>query len=111
MYKAVNNLHALEIPPHVVKPAKPLRQQHQYTYAVIRTHINAYRFSYLPRTIRGWNLLPAYIVCASSLDDVSNKLVMAVAQGIIVITYPKQTEYVCASPAVVPTTGQPLFIY
>ncbi len=111
MFKAVHGLHALEIPPYVHKPSKPLRQQHPHTYAVMRANVNAYRFSYLPRTIRGWNLLPSFIVCATSFDVFSNRLVTSIAQGIIVITYPKQVPYVCASPLVVPTTGQPLFIY
>ena len=51
------------------------RGSHAWKYIPISTSHNAYKFSFLPRTIIAWNQLPSIIVAAPSLDAFRSRLI------------------------------------
>ena len=44
-----------------------------------------YLYSYLPRTLRVWSILPAQLACTPSLECFKSRIVTAFATGTIVI--------------------------
>ncbi len=110
-YKTIHDKHALKVPPYIAQPAVQLRRHHSYTYNVVRSNVNAYRLAFFPRTIRVWNLLPSYIVCATSIESFTDLLNKAIQNGSVVIVFPKTVQYAHSSPLAVPTAGQPVYVY
>ncbi len=58
MWKSVNNQIAVHIPDHIHRPTEQSRGHHSHTYINVRSKTDGYKFSFYPRTIRCWNLLP-----------------------------------------------------
>ena len=111
MYKTIHELHAGVMPDYVTRPAVSTRLHHEQCYNVLRSSVDAYRFSYLPRTIRGWNLLPGEIIQAPSVDCFKSRLTQAFTQGLIIVIYPKSTEYISMTWSGSLSAAQPLYIY
>ena len=78
---------------------------------LLRANIDLYRFSYYPRTIRTWNLLPSEIVAAQTIASFTAALTKAINDGRIVIIYPKASQYISAGIATGPTVAKPLHLY
>ena len=72
-YKTVNQTMALDIPQYLHKPQIATRSFHQNYFIPIQTNSDAYKFSYFPRTVRFWNLLPSIVVTASSIDPIQKQ--------------------------------------
>ena len=74
LYKAKNNLIALEIPSYYQQRHDETRLHHQSSYILpyIRTssHIN----SFYPKTINQWNALPAHAISSNSLTEFQNNI-------------------------------------
>ena len=51
------------------------RGSHAWKYIPISTSHDAYKFSFLPRTIIAWNQLPSIIITAPSLDAFRSRLI------------------------------------
>ena len=51
------------------------RGSHAWKYIPISTSLDAYKFSFLPRTIIAWNQLPSIIITAPSLDAFRSRLI------------------------------------
>ena len=62
LMKSIHNIHGHTLPPHVVKPARALRTRHTELYTNLRARTDAYKFSFLHRSIRAWNSLPPEII-------------------------------------------------
>ncbi len=69
MWKAVNNQLAVHIPDHIHRPTKQSRGHHPHTYINVSSKTDGYKFSFYPRTICCWNLLPESIFMAESADN------------------------------------------
>ena len=77
-FKSVNNLHGHSLPPYVTRQKRASKNHHTYSYHTLRARTDAYLHSFLPRTIRVWNMLPQEIVLAPSPESfraqLANKL-------------------------------------
>ena len=77
-FKSVNNLHGHSLPPYVTRQKRASKNHHTYSYHTLRARTDAYLHSFLPRTIRAWNMLPQEIVLAPSPESfraqLANKL-------------------------------------
>ena len=67
--KSVNNLHGHSLPPYVTRQKRASKNHHTYSYHTLRARTDAYLHSFLPRTIRAWNILPQEIVLAPSPES------------------------------------------
>jgi len=106
MYKAHNQLTQYTLPPYCKAPARPLKSHHQYSYQNIRARHDPYLYSYLPRTLRIWSILPTDLVCAPSIECFKSRIVVAINTGIIVVMPPRTTRSTGAAVA-----GQPLYVF
>ena len=67
MFKTVNGYAACTLPYDATSVPPTTRTSHQQQYSVPPSRGNTYKFSYFPRTLRVWNLLPANVVDAGAL--------------------------------------------
>ncbi len=111
MYKTVHELHNLEMPAYITTQSSSRRHHHSHMFDLLRANIDLYRFSYYPRTIRTWNLLPSEIVSAQTIASFTAALTKAICDGRIVIIYPKASQYISAGIATGPTVAKPLHLY
>ena len=82
---SVHKYHRLELQPYVTKPARTSKKHHSYSFQSIRAQSDQYLHSFLPRTIRTWNLLPQDTVTAPSPDTFRSRRVKSIKDGTIVI--------------------------
>ena len=71
-YKIVNNQLPMTLPPYYLRMQYHTRQYHQDHYIVPQSNTNGHKYSFYPRTIRDWNILPvslieSAILCSRSL--------------------------------------------
>ena len=86
LMKSINNIHGHTLPPHVVKPARALRTRHTESYANLRARTDAYKLSFLPRSIRAWYSLPPEIIAIQNPDSYRNAIATALRKGTIEMT-------------------------
>ena len=65
-------------------PYVPTR--HTESYANLRARTDAYKFSFLPRSIRAWNSLPPEIIAIQNPDSYRNAIATALRKGTIEMT-------------------------
>ena len=68
LYKIKYNLLNISLPQHLVVPCTRTRNSDPNKFVEIPTRINTYAYSFYPRVIRAWNLLPNEILRLSSID-------------------------------------------
>lgn len=68
-YKITNNLVKINIPPVFHPPTVRTRRSNQLKFIQPHSRINTYLYSFYPRSIRVWNLLPITIIRAPDLAD------------------------------------------
>ena len=68
LYKILHGESAVTIPEYVWQPALLTRQYHPNRFARLSTSTDAYKFSFLPRTIIEWNMLPADVILSPSTE-------------------------------------------
>ena len=61
VYKVHNQLTHYSLPIYCVPPASALKGHHKYSYQSIRALHDSYLYSFVPRTIRMWSILPVNI--------------------------------------------------
>ena len=88
-YKTVNGLVSLPIPEYVIPKARILRGEHPHQYTTVQTRTDPFRFSYYPRTIRCWNLLPVTLVTLPLVDSFKKGLYTALENGSLHMVPPK----------------------
>ena len=69
LYKIKYNLLNISLPQHLVVPCTQTRNSDPNKFVQIPTRINTYAYSFYPRVIRAWNLLPNEILRLSSIDN------------------------------------------
>ena len=68
-YKITHQLVAINFS-NVLIPLDPrTRHSHDFGFRHIYSHVNSYKFSFLPRTIVQWNLLPVNVVSCDTVDS------------------------------------------
>ena len=90
LWKAVNNQVAMSIPPHI-KPSKSQSRGHNHIFINISARIDNYKYSFFPKTICCWNLLPPTIVQSNTTDQFTNSLSKKVHAGHICVREPKES--------------------
>ena len=78
MSKTVCGHHKYTMPPYIVKPVRRMKSHHTYSFQNLRSRTDAYAYSFLPRTVRGWNQLPEEIASQSKPATFRTKLVKAI---------------------------------
>ena len=76
LYKTIKGTSACNILAYIHPHSTSLRASHDQQYRVPHTTnpIDAYTYSFFPRTIRIWNILPAALVHASTIEGFKNGL-------------------------------------
>ena len=69
-------------------PTRPLKSHHLHSYQTTRAMHDHYLYSYLPRTLRDWSILPVQIAYAPSLECFKSRIVTAFGTGTIIIMPP-----------------------
>ena len=68
LFKTLRGLAACNIPPYINPHTTTNRASHSNYFHVQIPHSDTYRFSIYPRTARIWNLLPAALIHAPSIE-------------------------------------------
>jgi ribonuclease P/MRP protein subunit RPP40 len=76
LYKIVNNLVAVDTGTLLLNPVRTTRSSSssRHTFLKLSTNKDCYKYSFFPRTISEWNLLPGHIREADSLTAFKTKL-------------------------------------
>lgn len=69
LFKIKNSLVNITLPPNLHIPTIQTRNSSLNKFILPMSRVNAYQFSFYPRTVRVWNSLPAHIVCLTSLTS------------------------------------------
>ena len=89
LYKTINGHIALSIPPTFIPNNRISRGQHQHQFIIPSIHIDSYKYSYFPRTIRCWNILPSYIIESKDPDSFKTSLHKALNSNEIYVVPPR----------------------
>ena len=70
LYKIIHHLVVI-YPTNLLIQSDPRTRQypHSYSYRLIQTNTDSYKYSFFPRTITQWNLLPVAAVQCTTLDS------------------------------------------
>ena len=74
LYKAINNIIAVNSSDYLIPNQLTTRQNHSLTFHQISTTTNYHKYSFYPRTIVQWNALPASVAEQSPLDQFKRAL-------------------------------------
>ena len=69
------------------------RTGHEHCFNRPRSSIDDYRFSYFPRTLRAWNILPEHIVNAGSVDTFKDLLLKEFLEGRMFMVDPRSKQH------------------
>ena len=91
LYKTIKGTSACNIPSYIHPHSTSLRASHDQQYRVPHTTnpIDAYTYSFFPRTIRIWNILPAALVHASTIEGFKNGLHKKFLSGNMYVVSPR----------------------
>ena len=88
-YKAVNEHAACDIPDHMATTQRRTGTSQNIQHAVPSANTDSYRFSFFPRTIKIWNILPAASVNAPNVDSFKTVIQHHFLNGTIYTVPPK----------------------
>ena len=88
-YKSLNGLAACPIPDYINPIATATRASHNQQYSIPTAQLDTYKYSYFPRTIKTWNLLPSPLVSAPSIDSFKNGLHKEFLKGNMYVVPPR----------------------
>ena len=69
LYKIKHSLVQIHLPPTLLAPQARTRSSDPNKFIQLHTRTNIYSYSFYPRVVRAWNLLPANIVALPSLVE------------------------------------------
>ncbi len=90
IYKSIHHQTAFTMPSYVQQSE---RSRHPHAFCIIRANCDIYRFSFLPRTIYGWNRIPSDTIKAASLDTFKLMFWKDISDGRIIVKSPHTTVY------------------
>ena len=88
-YKSLHGLAACPIPDYINPIATATRASHNQQYSIPTARLDTYKYSYFPRTIKTWNLLPSPLVSAPSIDSFKNGLHKEFLKGNMYVVPPR----------------------
>ena len=85
-YKVIHHLVAI-YPTNLLIPSDPRTRQytHNFSFRQIQSNKDTYKYSFYPRTIVQWNLLPAAAVQCTTLDSFKEQLTISALQQYLTI--------------------------
>ena len=89
MYKAVHQQTAIAIPDYLHPTRSSTRGHHPHSFINLSTRTDQYKYSFFPRTVRCWNLLPHHIVTSATVDQFKSLLMKSISEKTIVLCPPK----------------------
>ena len=92
LYKIVRESTAVKIPRYFQQPTVETRGAHAFVYTNIRPHTDGYKYSFFPRSIRCWNLLPNKVIDTQSVDGFKNALWREINEGKITVASPRDRD-------------------
>ncbi len=90
-YKIINGHVAMNLPSYSTTPTINLRCTHNLQYVIVQPSIDSFICSFYPRTIRCWNILPAYIVQSPSVASFETNIYNALTDGVLYMVPPRDT--------------------
>ena len=88
-YKAVNGQAACHIPQDFPPTASRTRSSHNIQYHLPHKRLDCYKFSFFPRTIRAWNILPTQLVQAPDTENFKTQLQQHFTSGLMYMVPPR----------------------
>jgi len=81
LYKIIHHLVAI-YPTNLLTQSDPRTRQypHSYSYRLIQTSKDSYKYSFFPRTIAQWNLLPVAAVQCTTLDSFREQIPISILE-------------------------------
>ena len=92
LHKACHDQTAVHIPDYMHNPNRTLRGHHQFCFRNIRANTDTYLYSFFPRTVKCWNLLPATLVQKESSGTFQNHLWKAIDNGEMIVMSPRDQQ-------------------
>ena len=87
-FKSIQDQVAIPKPSYISQPPRVLKGHHSLSFTNMRCNTDAYRFTFFPRTIRAWNMLPHDVVESKSTDTFKSRLWDQIEKGNIDIVPP-----------------------
>ena len=79
-YKIQFQVVNIQLPSYLMLSTSTCRSQHSYKYQQLPSNVDAYGYSFYPRAIRIWNLLPASSVNAPSVETFKSAALPAIRE-------------------------------
>ena len=111
LHKTTNHLTATTLPTYVLPSQRTsLRGKHPCSLTPIRANTDRYLYSYFPRTIRCWNILPVELIQLETSQEFKSTLSAGISAGDYMITNPRS---VFNRPRLgsCPNSGQALYLF
>ena len=83
---------ACEIPPQFRRVTSSVRASHPFQFSTVYSRVDAYLYSFFPRTIRVWNILPLEAVQANDAAGMKAMLYDCFSAGVMHVVPPKSQE-------------------
>ena len=91
LYKTINQQTATRMPSYITPASQSNRESHNIRFNTPIPKMDLYKFSYFPRTVRAWNILPQHIVQAQSVGMFKELLMKEFTNGHMYMVAPKDT--------------------
>ncbi len=88
-YKAVYGIVHLPFPDYLTPKSRTMRGEHTDQYTVVQTRTDVFKYSFFPKTIRCWNILPVNLIEKLSVDSFKTGLYTALQEGSMYLVQPK----------------------
>ena len=109
-HKIIHQNTATTLPPYILQQNTALRGQHSLGLNLIRANTDPYLYSFFPRTVRCWNILPPHMVYLDTSQEIKAELGGGITSGEILVTNPRNC-YARPRLGSCPTKGQLLILF
>ena len=92
LWKARHDQVAVPIPSYITTHTRKTRENNSQALVNLSTRTDQYKYSFFPRTIRCWNLLPEHVVTATSAEHFRCSIWPEVGSGAVVVLTPGETK-------------------
>jgi len=111
LHKTTNHLTATTLPTYVLPSQRTsLRGKHPCSLTPIRANTDRYLYSYFPRTIRCWNILPVELIQLETSQEFKSTLSAGISAGDYMITNPRSV-FNWPRLGSCPNSGQALYLF
>ena len=92
LHKIISKTAAVQLPDYISKPRRITRGQHSRSFTNISASTDSYQFSFFPRSVRCWNLLPEALVTAPSADQFKASLWKEIDRDSVIVRTPRDRK-------------------